>query len=92
MIICCISRISESNILLLFKFAVLINDIILDMECIYTYFGSWKLNRDAEMSEISERTNSRIASFSLMSLGTCIIVSVLQLWHLKGFFQKKKLI
>ncbi|WOK96186.1 transmembrane emp24 domain-containing protein p24delta3 [Canna indica] len=49
-------------------------------------------SREAEMREVSERTNSRVAWFSIMSLGVCIVVSILQLWHLKGYFQKKKLI
>ncbi|MQL92000.1 hypothetical protein Taro_024622, partial [Colocasia esculenta] len=48
--------------------------------------------REAEMREVSERTNSRVAWFSIMSLGVCICVSVLQLWHLKSYFRKKKLI
>ncbi|KAG2705293.1 hypothetical protein I3843_05G041500 [Carya illinoinensis] len=49
-------------------------------------------NREADMRTVSERTNSRVAWFSIMSLGVCISVSALQLWHLKRFFQKKKLI
>ncbi|KAL7208776.1 hypothetical protein ACSBR1_030498 [Camellia fascicularis] len=49
-------------------------------------------DREAEMREVSERTNSRVAWFSIMSLGVCIVVSGLQLWHLKSFFRKKKLI
>ncbi|XP_057978029.1 transmembrane emp24 domain-containing protein p24delta3-like [Malania oleifera] len=48
--------------------------------------------REAEMRTVSERTNSRVAWFSIMSLAVCIVVSALQLWHLKRFFQKKKLI
>lgn len=48
--------------------------------------------REAEMREVSEKTNGRVAWFSIMSLGVCIVVSVLQLWHLKKFFRKKKLI
>jgi len=48
--------------------------------------------READMREVSEKTNSRVAWFSIMSLGVCIVVSVLQLWHLKRYFQKKKLI
>ncbi|KAK1279315.1 Transmembrane emp24 domain-containing protein p24delta4 [Acorus gramineus] len=48
--------------------------------------------REAEMRTVSETTNGRVAWFSIMSLGVCIVVSALQLWHLKGFFQKKKLI
>ncbi|XP_050376046.1 transmembrane emp24 domain-containing protein p24delta3-like [Argentina anserina] len=49
-------------------------------------------SREAEMRAVSEKTNSRVAWFSIMSLGVCIAVSSLQLWHLKRFFQKKKLI
>ncbi|XP_048437591.1 transmembrane emp24 domain-containing protein p24delta3-like [Pyrus x bretschneideri] len=48
--------------------------------------------RESEMRDVSERTNARVAWFSMMSLAVCIIVSTLQLWHLKHFFQKKKLI
>lgn len=48
--------------------------------------------REAEMREVSERTNGRVAWFSIMSLGVCIVVSILQLWHLKSFFRKRKLI
>lgn len=51
----------------------------------------WSL-REVEMREVSERTNGRVAWFSIMSLGVCIVVSILQLWHLKRFFRKKKLI
>ncbi|XP_042381876.1 transmembrane emp24 domain-containing protein p24delta3-like [Zingiber officinale] len=48
--------------------------------------------REAEMRTVSEKTNSRVAWLSILSLGVCISVSILQLWHLKGYFQKKKLI
>ncbi|CAN0880972.1 Transmembrane emp24 domain-containing protein p24delta3 [Linum grandiflorum] len=48
--------------------------------------------RESEMRIVNEKTNNRVAWFSIMSLGVCILVSVLQLWHLKRFFQKKKLI
>ncbi|RDX71550.1 Transmembrane emp24 domain-containing protein p24delta3, partial [Mucuna pruriens] len=48
--------------------------------------------REAEMRNVSESTNARVAWFSIMSLGMCIAVSVLQLWHLKRYFHKKKLI
>lgn len=49
-------------------------------------------SREAEMRMVSEKTNARVAWYSIMSLGVCIAVSALQLWHLKRFFQKKKLI
>ncbi|KAF8404111.1 hypothetical protein HHK36_008991 [Tetracentron sinense] len=49
-------------------------------------------SREADMRKVSETTNSRVAWFSILSLGVCIGVSALQLWHLKSFFIKKKLI
>uniref|UniRef100_A0A7N0TXM1 GOLD domain-containing protein n=1 Tax=Kalanchoe fedtschenkoi TaxID=63787 RepID=A0A7N0TXM1_KALFE len=49
-------------------------------------------SREADMRTVSEKTNSRVAWFSIMSLGICIGVSALQLWHLQTYFQKKKLI
>ncbi|WVZ73497.1 hypothetical protein U9M48_021797 [Paspalum notatum var. saurae] len=48
--------------------------------------------REAEMRTVSEKTNARVAWFSILSLGVCIAVSILQLWHLQGYFRKKKLI
>ncbi|KAL5199818.1 hypothetical protein ABZP36_021021 [Zizania latifolia] len=48
--------------------------------------------REAEMRAVSEKTNARVAWFSMLSLGVGVLVSVLQLWHLQGFFRKKKLI
>ncbi|KAK9050836.1 hypothetical protein SSX86_030192 [Deinandra increscens subsp. villosa] len=49
-------------------------------------------NREAEMRVVSEKTNARVAWFSIMSLGVCIGAAVLQVWYLKRFFHKKKLI
>ncbi|KAH6777380.1 emp24/gp25L/p24 family/GOLD family protein [Perilla frutescens var. hirtella] len=49
-------------------------------------------SREAEMRTVSETTNARVAWYSLMSLGVCIVVSVAQIFHLKQYFQKKKLI
>ncbi|KAB1997742.1 hypothetical protein ES319_D12G043900v1 [Gossypium barbadense] len=49
-------------------------------------------SREAERRSTSETTNARVAWFSIMSLGICIVVSGLQVWYLKRFFQKKKLI
>uniref|UniRef100_A0A7N0ZVE3 GOLD domain-containing protein n=1 Tax=Kalanchoe fedtschenkoi TaxID=63787 RepID=A0A7N0ZVE3_KALFE len=49
-------------------------------------------DREAEMREVSEQTNARVAWFSIMSLGTCMVASVIQLWRLQHYFQKKKLI
>ncbi|CAK8566387.1 unnamed protein product [Lathyrus sativus] len=49
-------------------------------------------NRESDMREVSEATNGRVAWLSIMSLGVCVSVSVLQLWYLRRYFQKKKLI
>ncbi|KAI3448321.1 hypothetical protein Pfo_004986 [Paulownia fortunei] len=49
-------------------------------------------SREAEMRIVSETTNARVAWFSIMSLGVCILVSMAQILHLKRYFQKKKLI
>ncbi|XP_058097186.1 transmembrane emp24 domain-containing protein p24delta3 [Magnolia sinica] len=49
-------------------------------------------SREADMRIVSEKTNARVAWFSVMSLGVCIGASAFQLWYLKRFFQKKKLI
>ncbi|EXB97338.1 Transmembrane emp24 domain-containing protein 10 [Morus notabilis] len=49
-------------------------------------------SREAEMRDVSEKTNARVAWFGMMSVAVCIAVSALQLWHLQRFFQKKKLI
>ncbi|KAL8027415.1 hypothetical protein ABFS82_14G090800 [Erythranthe guttata] len=49
-------------------------------------------SREAEMRTLSEVTNTRVASYSIMSLSVCILVSVAQILHLKRYFQKKKLI
>ncbi|KAK4359067.1 hypothetical protein RND71_021296 [Anisodus tanguticus] len=49
-------------------------------------------NREAEMREVSEKTNARVAWFSIMSLGICLVVAALQIFHLKSYFRKKKLI
>ncbi|PHU14604.1 hypothetical protein BC332_15809 [Capsicum chinense] len=48
--------------------------------------------REEEMREVSERTNAAVELFSIMSLSICILVASLQIWYLKRFFRKKKLI
>ncbi|KAG8389756.1 hypothetical protein BUALT_Bualt01G0011700 [Buddleja alternifolia] len=53
---------------------------------------NYLINRESEMREVSETTNGRVAWYSIMSLGICIVVSVFQLWYLRRYFQKKKLI
>ncbi|KAG8364079.1 hypothetical protein BUALT_Bualt19G0089000 [Buddleja alternifolia] len=49
-------------------------------------------SREAEMRIVSETTNARVAWYSIMSLGICILISLAQIWYLKRYFQKKKLI
>ncbi|KAM0948904.1 putative transmembrane emp24 domain-containing protein [Dioscorea sansibarensis] len=49
-------------------------------------------DKEAYMRDMSEKTNSRVVWFSMMSLGVCVLASAVQLSHLKGFFRKKKLI
>ncbi|CAD6245465.1 unnamed protein product [Miscanthus lutarioriparius] len=48
--------------------------------------------KEADLRDLSEWTQVKITWLSLISLAVCIAVSVLQLWHLKQFFRKKKLI
>ena len=61
-------------------------------ECVYIYIYIYMNYREADMRIVSEKTNGRVAWFSIMSLGVCILASALQLWYLKRFFHKKKLI
>ncbi|KDP41239.1 hypothetical protein JCGZ_15646 [Jatropha curcas] len=48
--------------------------------------------REEAMQELNRATNSRMGWFSLLSLLICLSVAGLQVWHLKTFFEKKKLI
>lgn len=48
--------------------------------------------REEEMRNINEATNSRVAWFSLGSLLICIGLAVWQLWYLRRFFTRKKLL
>ncbi|KAG8378281.1 hypothetical protein BUALT_Bualt08G0121200 [Buddleja alternifolia] len=48
--------------------------------------------RELEMRAVSETTNARVAWWSVMSLGICVMVSFLQILYLRSYFQKKKLI
>ncbi|BBM97274.1 p24 family protein delta-1 [Marchantia polymorpha subsp. ruderalis] len=49
-------------------------------------------DREKEMRNINEVTNARVAWFSIMSLFICLSVAGWQLWHLKSFFERKKLL
>lgn len=48
--------------------------------------------REQEMRDISEQTNSRVAWLSFMSLAVCVGAASWQVWYLKKFFQRKKLL
>lgn len=48
--------------------------------------------REEEMQELNRATNSKMATFSFLSLLVCLSVAGLQLWHLKTFFERKKLL
>lgn len=48
--------------------------------------------REAEMRTLNEVTNSRVAWLSVLSLFVCLGLAALQLWHLKSFFERKKLL
>ncbi|CAK8531361.1 unnamed protein product [Lathyrus sativus] len=49
-------------------------------------------DKSAKLREVNEKTNAKVAWLSIMSLGLCISVSGLQLWYLKSYFRRKKLI
>lgn len=44
------------------------------------------------MQQLNRSTNSKMATFSFLSLLVCLSVAGLQLWHLKMFFERKKLL
>ncbi|CAK7326129.1 unnamed protein product [Dovyalis caffra] len=48
--------------------------------------------REEEMQDLNISTNVKMAWMSFLSIAVCLSVAGLQVWHLKAFFQKKKLI
>ncbi|KAF6142710.1 hypothetical protein GIB67_018421 [Kingdonia uniflora] len=48
--------------------------------------------REEEMQDLNRSTNSDMAWLSILSLFICLSVAGLQLWHLKSFFVRKKLL
>eukprot|EP00475_Leptophrys_vorax_P023678 TRINITY_DN3245_c0_g2_i2.p1 TRINITY_DN3245_c0_g2~~TRINITY_DN3245_c0_g2_i2.p1 ORF type:complete len:220 (-),score=25.73 TRINITY_DN3245_c0_g2_i2:119-778(-) len=48
--------------------------------------------RESEMRDLNEVTNSRVAWLSVVSLLVCVGLAALQLWHLKSYFERKKLL
>ncbi|KAJ6813687.1 transmembrane emp24 domain-containing protein p24delta9-like [Iris pallida] len=48
--------------------------------------------REVEMQDMNRATNAKMAWFSFLSLAVCLSVAGLQLWHLKTYFERKKLL
>ncbi|KAI3784861.1 hypothetical protein L1987_43968 [Smallanthus sonchifolius] len=48
--------------------------------------------REESMQILIRSTNAKMATFSFFSLIVCLAVAAMQLWHLKTFFEKKKVI
>lgn len=48
--------------------------------------------REQEMQDLNRSTNDKMFWFSFLSILVCLSVAGLQLWHLKSFFEKKKII
>ncbi|WOL11554.1 transmembrane emp24 domain-containing protein p24delta9-like isoform X1 [Canna indica] len=48
--------------------------------------------REEQMQDMNRSTNSRMAWLSFLSLAVCLSVAGLQLWYLKTFFERKKLL
>ncbi|XVE68179.1 hypothetical protein DITRI_Ditri09bG0048100 [Diplodiscus trichospermus] len=48
--------------------------------------------REEEMQQLNRETNSKMATLSFFSLVVCLSVAGLKMWHLKTFFERKKLL
>ncbi|RDX74053.1 Transmembrane emp24 domain-containing protein p24delta9, partial [Mucuna pruriens] len=48
--------------------------------------------REEEMQDLNKSTNRKMFTFSFLSIAVCLSVAGLQLWHLKTFFERKKLL
>eukprot|EP00879_Flechtneria_rotunda_P000343 GHRR01000434.1.p1 GENE.GHRR01000434.1~~GHRR01000434.1.p1 ORF type:complete len:204 (+),score=54.32 GHRR01000434.1:229-840(+) len=48
--------------------------------------------REQEMRDLNEETNTRVAWFSIVSLAVCVASAAFQLLYLRKFFQRKKLL
>ncbi|KAI9396432.1 hypothetical protein POPTR_004G127200v4 [Populus trichocarpa] len=48
--------------------------------------------REEEMQHLNQSTNSKMAGLSFLSIVVCLSVAGLQLWHLKSYFERKKLL
>ncbi|XP_028780523.1 transmembrane emp24 domain-containing protein p24delta9-like [Neltuma alba] len=48
--------------------------------------------REEEMQDLNKATNAKMFTFSFLSILVCLSVAGMQLWHLKSFFERKKLL
>ncbi|KAJ1421423.1 GOLD domain [Sesbania bispinosa] len=48
--------------------------------------------REEEMQDLNRATNTKMFTFTALSILICLSVAGLQLWHLKTFFERKKLL
>nr|ABK94061.1 unknown [Populus trichocarpa] len=48
--------------------------------------------REEEMQHLNQSTNSKMAGLSFLSIMVCLSVAGLQLWHLRSYFERKKLL
>ncbi|KAI5442934.1 transmembrane emp24 domain-containing protein p24delta7 [Lathyrus oleraceus] len=48
--------------------------------------------REEEMQDLNKATNSKMFTFVFLSIAVCASVAGMQLWHLKTFFERKKLL
>ncbi|KAK4782248.1 hypothetical protein SAY86_016350 [Trapa natans] len=48
--------------------------------------------REREMQNLNKSTDSKMISFGYLSLLICLSVAGLQFWHLKTYFERKKLV
>jgi hypothetical protein len=53
---------------------------------------AYQRTREATFRQISESTNVRVLWWSIAQAGILIIIAALQLRHLRGFFEAKKLV
>lgn len=54
---------------------------------LFSVFG-----REQEMQKLNRSTNSKMITFGYLSLLICMSVAGLQFWHLKTYFERKKLL
>ncbi|QCD92635.1 transmembrane emp24 domain-containing protein p24delta9-like [Vigna unguiculata] len=48
--------------------------------------------REEEMQNLNKATNTKLFTLSFLSIAVCLSVAGLQIWHLKTFFERKKLL